>query len=99
MYALVLRSELISTPKTRSVVSRAASRIIGLPAMGDITLPGSTFKDDKLPGLLRVQPQIIRPGPVRDVIKLRRCSRKIVRDLEPASKYELSAYFIGVLNA
>src|SRR6218665_1087663 len=91
MYALVLRSELISTPKTRSVVSRAASRIIDLPAMGDITLPGSTFKDDKLPGLLRVQPQIIRPGPVRDVINLLRCSRKIVRDLEPASKYELSA--------
>src|SRR6218665_3871076 len=41
--------------------------------------PASTFKDDKLLGLLRVQSQIIRSGPVRYVIKFIRCSRKIVR--------------------
>src|SRR6218665_3931806 len=33
-------------------------------------LPASTFKDDKLLGLLRVQSQIIRSCPVRHVIKL-----------------------------
>src|SRR6218665_1757719 len=57
--------------------------------------PAGTFKDDKLLGLLRAQSQIIRPGPVRGVIKFIRCCRKIVR---ATSKYELSAYFISTLN-
>src|SRR6218665_4058834 len=66
MCALMPRSELISTPKIRSVVTRTA-------LVSVITLRRALLNDDKLSGPLNVQPQIIRPGPVRDVIKLLRC--------------------------
>ena len=68
------RSELISTPKTEVLLF---IRRHGLLGWGH-NPPASTFKDDKLPSLLRIKPQIIYPGQARDVIKLLRCSGNIV---------------------
>ena len=59
MCALMPRSELISTPKTRSVFTPTARRATDYWVdLGHIP-PTSSFKDDKLPGLLRVHSQIM----------------------------------------